>query len=193
MVRKKINDNPGEPESPRPTRAAFIPASAKDVRNDILAGLFFLAAFGLGLLVNRTTDFFSFSAGLDFSSSTSSPPSILLQLLFFFGFPLFIPAGIFFLYEAWHSHRKAAAFWRDCQSGEAVVTHLWKEPPSGSGKKYYAGYSGPYDAAAFQQVDVWTFKRLQVGDTLPLKFLPEQPDVSFLDLPRARIGNKKAS
>jgi hypothetical protein len=63
---------------------------------------------------------------------------------------------------------------------------LWKEPPSGSGKKYFAGYTSTGGYSARQQINVHVYKRLLIGQTFPVEYLPEDPAVSQLILTPTR-------
>lgn len=189
MAKKEVE--PVETLLPRPTKAAFHPATPAEIRGDIFLGLFLLLMFGAGLLVNRTMNFFSFSEGIEASVSGSGYLAPLwLQLVFFFGFPLFIPAGVYFLYHAWSIWRETRAFWRGCQRGQGQIIQMWKEPPSGSGKKYFIGFTVPGGEGVFAQVDVWTFKRLQVGEQIEVQYLPEQPDKSCLVIEKPKRAKK---
>jgi hypothetical protein len=150
-----------------------------------------LIGFGIGLIASRTTDFFSFSASIE--TSVSQQPSaapIWLQLLIFYGYPVLLLAALYFFYLTWRDWCRARAFSRGKARADATITHLWKEPPSGSGKKYYAGYAFGLGQSAYQQVDVWTYKRLAVGQSLPVEYLPNDPGVSRLDLARAKPARK---
>jgi hypothetical protein len=170
---------------PRPTHSAFKPAEKEDLKSDLILAGVCLAGFLLGLLANLLGDFGAFMSASERSTNSTLTP-IWLQLLVFFGFPLFLIATVYFLWHAWNWRKKTAHFHKHCVSVDALLTHLWKEPPSGSGKKYYAGYRFNAEFCACQQVDVRVFKRLQVGQTLPVEYLPADPAVSRLVLTRPR-------
>jgi hypothetical protein len=75
-----------------------------------------------------------------------------------------------------------------------MVTHLWKVPPSGSGKLYFLGYQYSGDKSAFLQVDVYMFKRLQIGMPIPVNYLPEDHATSFPELPgQATLSHSDSS
>lgn len=172
--------------SPRPTQAAFRPADRGEVAGWVWMGIFFLAIFVLGLLLRRTTDFFTFLETLQPSGNqTGGLGLIFLQILVYYGFPLFIPAAAVCFYLAWRRRQESLRFRQQCRREQAVITHLWAEPPSGSGKKYYAGFRYGQGHQAFQQVTVWEFKRLHIEDTLPVDYLPARPQVACLDLSRS--------
>jgi hypothetical protein len=169
---------------PRPTQAAFKPADKNDFRNDLLIAGFCLAGFLLGLGANLFGDLEGFLRSTE-RTLNNQPTSFWLQLLIYFGFPLFLVAAGYFLRNAWIRRRETRRFEQEHASGQAVITHLWKEPPSGSGKKYFIGYRTAENQTARQEVSVYEFKRLRVGQILDLDFLPDKPQVSHAHIPPA--------
>jgi hypothetical protein len=181
MVRKNVQTE----SDPRPTRSAFKPAGKGDLQADLILAGICLAGFLLGLLANLFGDFWSFIGATERSTNNSLTP-IWLQLLVFYGFPLFLIAAGYFLWHAWNWRKKTARFHAHRVTGEALLTHLWKEPPSGSGKKYFAGYRYKGEFSANQQINARVFKRLQIGQILPVEYLPEDPAISCLVLTLSR-------
>jgi hypothetical protein len=171
---------PTNETDPRPTRSAFKPASKADLRADLIIAAVCLSGFLLGLLANLFGNFGGFAGATE--RGINGQTSILLQLLVFFGFPLFLIAAVYFVWHAWNHHRKTVYFQNNCQRAQALITHLWKEPPSGSGKRYFVGYRFNDTSSAFLQTDVYTFKRLQVGDSIPVDYLTDDPSTSFPEL-----------
>jgi hypothetical protein len=167
------------PTTPRPTRAAFQPATRSDLQSDLALAGVCLAGFIVGLLANIFGDFLGFAQASERSGGNTLTP-LWLQLLVYFGFPLFLAGTAYFLWHAWNAHRRTSAFRRRRASATATLTHLWKEPPSGSGKKYYAGYQFGAAQSAYQQVDARLYKRLALGQELPVEYLPDDPAVSCL-------------
>jgi len=82
--------------------------------------------------------------------------------------PVAIPIGLYFLY-LWHRERRSAAEFAAAEEVEGVITHLWKDSKSNADQKYRVGYSAPNIPPAYVCVDVKTFKKLSVGDTVKLR------------------------
>jgi hypothetical protein len=169
---------------PHPTQPAFLPATREDIRNDLIIAGVCLAGFLFGLGANLYGDLAGFLRSTD-RTVNNQPTSFFLQLLIYYGFPLFLVAAGFFLRNAWFRRRETHRFEQDRVSAEAVVTHLWKEPPSGSGKKYFLGYRYNDNQTARQEISVYEFKRLDIGQTLILDYLPDQPRISRARIPQA--------
>lgn len=197
MPRNPKSDLAQSQFNPRPTRLAFQPTTKQDICISVLIGAVCLIGFGMGLYYNRTADFFSFAESAERSANLSgSSMPIWLQPVIYYGFPIFLPIAGYFFFIAWSGYRKTRAFKQGCKRGSAAITHLWIEPPSGSGKKYFVGYTFKDERtgssqSVYQQVDVWTFKRLSLEENLPVEYLPEQPSLSRLELPQSRPRSRK--
>jgi hypothetical protein len=177
----KIQTSPNKNEI-RPTHRVFKPAGSQEMKADLIIAWVLLAGFFLGLLANLFGDFRSFLNASERGINNSITP-FLLQVLVYFGFPILLIGSGYFLWHAWNYRQKTMFFRKKQVRDEGVVTHLWKEPPSGSGKRYYAGFRYHGDYAVYLQVDVYMFKRLHVGQIIPVDFLPEDPWISYPELP----------
>ena len=175
--------------APRPTRPAFKPAGKNDFRNDLMIAGFCLAGFLFGLGANLFGDFGSFLDSSGRLPNNGYTP-IWLQVLVFFGFPLFLIASIYYLWHALDQRKKTARFLRDRVHGEAQITHLWKVPPEGSDHRFYYGYRYQGTNTAFSEVDGIIFKRLKIGQTLEVDYLPDKPQVSY---PVIKLPEKKTT
>jgi hypothetical protein len=173
--------SPAITTEPRPTRSAFKPAGSEDRKNDLILAFVCLAGFLLGLFANLFGNFWGFVSASDQGSNGQT--SFFLQIFVYFAFPLFLIAAAYFFWHAWNAHRKTKYFQQKHVRTEATITHLWKEPSSGSGKRYYVGYRYNGQHSAYLQVDVYLFKRLQVGEMCPVDYLPDDPATSFPELP----------
>jgi hypothetical protein len=171
---------------PRPTHTAFKPAGREDLKSDLILAGGCLAGFLLGLLVNYLGDFWDFMSTSERSANNTLTP-IWLQLLIYFGYPLFLIGMVYFLWHAWNWRKKTAHFYKHRVTGDALLTHLWKEPPSGSGKKYFVGYRFNAEFSACQQIDARAFKSLQAGQTLPVEYLPPTPRSPASSSPRRGV------
>jgi hypothetical protein len=166
----------------RPSRQAFKPAGKEDIKNDLILAGVLLAGFFLGLLANIFGNFSSFLTASERGLNNSVTP-LPLQLLVYFGYPLFLIGSLYYLYHAWKTRKKTQYFKTNHLQTDAEITHLWKVPPSGSGKHYFVGYRYNGDHSAYMEVDVYMFKRLQIGAKILVNYLPEDPAVSFPELP----------
>ena len=180
MPRKVVEST--SPTEPRPTRSAFKPAGKEDLKADLIIAGILMAGFLLGLLANVFGDFSSFASATERGLNSTLTP-ILLQLLVYFGFPVFLIGTVYFLWHAWNYRRKTTYFQKNHLRVVGQITHLWKEPHSGSGKRYYVGYCYNGDYSAYLQIDVYMFKRLQMGVSIQVDYLPNDPFTSYPELP----------
>ena len=160
----------------RPQRAGFKPATGEETRGELLIAGICLAGFLLGLGAN----IYGSLNGLTQTASqslTAQPSSYLVLLLVFYLYPLFLVASLYYFWHVWDRRRKTVRFLKFRVHGDAVITHLWKIPPSGSGKKYYLGYLTSSGISLYAEVAVSAYKRLKVGDNLPVDYLADDPAV----------------
>jgi hypothetical protein len=98
----------------------------------------------------------------------------------------------FLLYTAWNEQRQTRKFLALKQRTAGVITHLWAEPPSGSGKRYYAGFRYGQEQAAYQQVRVQTYKKLALGAALEVDSVPGESKLVRAALDEAAPGRRSA-
>lgn len=170
--------------SPRPTQAAFAPASRQDILTGVGVGLicFFGFACGLGAWLEPTIAVTLFE---------DRPGAAGYAWLLAFIFPVLLPVALYFFWDTWRRWRDTRLFERDMQIFSGVITHLWVEPPTGRGKKYFVGYSFGESQTAYQQIHSRVYKRLEVGEKVKVEVAATNPRLSRLDL-RQR-SQKRAS
>lgn len=161
--------------APRPTQLAFAPASHQDLWTGVGVGLVCVFGFacGLGAWIEpsiATTLFESRSGAANYA------------WLLVFIFPLLLPAALYFFWNTWRAWRDTRIFERDQQVFSGVITHLWVEPETGSGKQYFVGYSFGDNQTAYQKVDTRVYKRLEVGEKVKVEVASANPRLSRLDL-----------
>ncbi len=165
-----------DPAPPRPTQAAFQPASGRQTWGSIGIGALCLLGVFIGLAAWRYPDL------LEIQSNDQSV--LLMAWLLPFIFPVLLPIALYFWWDAWRQWRRTHNFEKSKQTSTAVITHLWMDPPRPPGKRYYAGYHFGGGHTAYQQVPVRTYKTLAIGDEVPVVYAAENPQLSRLDLER---------
>ncbi len=147
-------------EGDPPTRESLRPESAKDTRATygvaVLLFLIGIAAMGSWFLGPN-------ALGQDSNSHEGRDNALYFML---FG-PIGIPLGIYFVYLA-RTGAKRSKTLAEGQRVDGTITHLWKlkdEPPE---KRYRVGYSAPGVEPAFFCVTAQKFKKLSVGETIPV-------------------------
>ncbi len=167
------NQTPGE--APRPSQAAFIPASNQNIGGAVAIGFFCLlgVALGAGAWFDPTL--------LESQSLMAGNGAWLLGCLPFV-FPVFLLLAFYFWWTAWRDWRQTRAFTHDRQTTTGVITHLWIDPPRPPGKHYYVGYQFGQGQSAYQQVQARTYKRLAVGEVVTVEYSAARPQLSCLNL-----------
>jgi hypothetical protein len=167
------DSSPGE--VPRPTQAAFKPASNKEIWGAIAGGFCCLlgVALGVGAWFDPTL--------LESQNRMAADAAWLLGCLPFI-FPIFLPLALYFWWAAWRDWRQTRAFAGDRQTTTGVITHLWVDPPRPPGKRYYVGYQFGQGQSAYQSVQARTYNRLTVGEAVTVEYSAAKPQLSCLNL-----------
>jgi hypothetical protein len=162
-------------EAPRPTQAAFKPASNKEIWGGVIAGFCCLlgVALGAGAWFDPTL--------LESQNRMPADTAWLMACLPFI-FPIFLPIAIYFWWAAWRDWRRTRAFARDRQITTGVITHLWVDPPQPPGKHYYVGYQFGLGPPAYQEIPARTYNRLAVNEAVTVEYSAANPQLSCLNL-----------
>ena len=162
----------------RPTQKAFAPSSSKDIWSGVGIGLVCLAGFAMGGLAWLDPQ----TALATVASAGSQGGYELFFLLLMVTFPLFLIIAGYFFWLTWRSWRDTRTFESSKQKTTGVITHLWADPPKGSGKKYYAGYRFGDGLEAYQQIHSRVYNRLSLGETVKVEYVADTPRLSCLNL-----------
>jgi hypothetical protein len=172
------------PSLPRPTQAAFKPASGRQTWGGIGLGALCVGGIFLGMAAWRYPELVNVQS--------TNQTVLLMTFLLPFIFPVFLPMALYLWWDTWRQWRRTRTFEKSKQVSTAVITHLWVDPPRPPGKHYYVGYRFGSGHTAYQEVQARPYKTLAVGDEVPVEYAGENPALSRPDLQR-RPKKKKST
>ena len=180
---KAPNVSPEEslPGQIRPTQGAFTPLSNKAMWQGVVIGFVCFLGVALGLAA-----WFDPTILNDQTASSTVGGGIWLTILLPFIFPVFLPIGLYFWGDTWRHWQRTRLFMRSKETTPGVITHLWLDPPRPPGKRYFVGYRFGEGQSAYQETNIYTYRRLTVGAEVVVEYVPHKPLLSRLDLPNKK-------
>jgi hypothetical protein len=135
------------------------------------------AAMGLGAWLSPTI-----AATLESADPTGRTAAWCLPFIF----PVLVPLSLYFFWITWRQWRETRLFERRKQVTTGAISHLWFDRPTGRGKQHYAGYRFGEGQEAYQKVHSRTYGRLAVGEAVTVEYVPDNPQLSRVDLSKRR-------